>query len=171
MPLPPTHFLVGAGAADLATAGQPLPRWRVWLVGGLFGVLPDMDTGIGVLLGRSNEFHGIFTHTLLAVLVMGGLAWWVAGRRWAVAAGAAYLSHLLIDLLEFRDRTSVQPLWPLSDRRLTSVAHLFPNVPWERGDGPWGAALSLFEPQILTWLIAQTAVGAAIFLVCASISW
>jgi membrane-bound metal-dependent hydrolase YbcI (DUF457 family) len=164
MPLPPAHVLVGAGAAELTRSDRQGPRRRLWLFGGALGVLPDLDTGIGVLLGRGTEFHGIFTHTLLAVLAVAALTWAIGGRRWAVVAAAAYGSHLLIDLLEDRQGTSVQPWWPLSDERLSSVAPVFPNVPWRHGAGPEGAALSLFDPEVLPWLVAQTAVGALVLL-------
>jgi hypothetical protein len=164
MPLPPAHFLVGAGAAELTRSERQGPRWRLWLSGGALGVLPDLDTGIGLLLGRGNEFHGIFTHTSLAVLAFAALAWAIGGRRWAAVAAAAYGSHLLIDLLEDRQGTSVQPWWPLSDERLLSVAPIFPNVPWRHGAGPEGAALSLFDPEVLPWLVAQGAAGALVFL-------
>lgn len=163
MPLPPAHLLVGAGAADLATAGTPLPRWKVWLVGAAVGVLPDMDTGVGILLGRSAAFHGIFTHTPVALLAVALLAWWLAGRRWAAVVAAAYASHLVIDVMEAWGRSSVKLLWPFSEWRLGSILPLFHNVPWARGGGPWGAALSLFQPPALQWLLAQTVMGAGIF--------
>ncbi len=164
MPLPPAHFFVGAGAAELARGRSSQQAWRAWLVGGAFGVLPDIDTGIGVLLGRSTEFHGIFTHTPLAVLTVGLLVWAVAGRRWAIVATAAYAAHLLLDLFEDRASTSVQPLWPLSDETLPSLARILPSVPWRRGGGPEQAAVSLFDPGVFGWLMAQTAAGAVLFL-------
>jgi hypothetical protein len=162
MPLPPAHLLVGVGAADLATARTSLPRWKVWLAGGAFALLPDMDTGLGILLGRSGAFHGIFTHTPVAVLAVMLATWMVAGRRWAAATTAAYASHLVIDVMEVRQRSSVKPLWPLSEWRLESLLPLFPNVPWERGGGPWAAAFSLFDAPALPWLVAQTLVGAGL---------
>ncbi len=163
MPLPPAHFFAGAGAADLARGSEPLPRWQVWLVGGAFGVLPDIDTAIGILLGRPHAFHGIFTHTTLAVLTVGLLVWAVAGRTWGRIAAAAYASHLLADLFEERDATSVQPLWPVSEATLPPLAGIAPTVPWERGVGVEGAAESLLQPGIFAWLVAQTAMGAAFF--------
>jgi len=170
MPLPPAHFLVGAGAADLAAGELRVPRWKIWMVGGILGVLPDMDTGLGILLGRGTELHGIFTHTPLAALLVGLVTWLLAGRRWALIATAAYASHLLIDLFEDRPGSSVQPLWPLSDRTLDSVARIIPGVPWESGEGAWAAALSLLEPRIFAWLLAQTAVAALLFAGLASLS-
>ncbi|MBA4156740.1 MAG: metal-dependent hydrolase [Gemmatimonadetes bacterium] len=165
MPLPPAHFLVGAGAAELVR-GSGQKRWLVWLVGGSFAVLPDVDTALGILLGRTAEFHGVFTHTPLAVVVFALLVWLVAGLRWAGIAAAAYTSHLVVDLLENRTETSVQPLWPLSEATLRSVAHIFPSVPWRRGEGPEGAAESLLDPAVLMWLLAQIAVGLLGFVLC-----
>lgn len=162
MPLPPAHFLAGAGAAELVRGSDQKP-WLVWLVGGAFAVLPDMDTGLGILLGGSTEFHGVFTHTPLAVIIFALVVWLVAGQQWAGIAAAAYASHLVVDLLEARTETSVQPFWPLSEATLPSIAHIFPSVPWRRGEGPEGAAESLLDPAVLQWLLAQTAVGLLVF--------
>jgi membrane-bound metal-dependent hydrolase YbcI (DUF457 family) len=169
MPLPPAHFLVAAGAADLVRTGSRIPPARAWLVGGLVGVLPDMDTGVGFLLGVGNAYHGIFTHTFLAILVFTAAAWLAAGPRWGAVVGSAYASHLFIDLLENRHASSVQPWWPLSDERISSVAPLFPTVPWRQGAGAEQAAASLLEPGVLPWFLAQTTVAVGIFLLCVAV--
>jgi hypothetical protein len=165
MPLPPAHFLVGAAAAEIGRTGSSLPRKRVWLVGGVFGLLPDMDKGFGILLGMGSAFQGVFTHTFLAVLLVTGGVWIAAGRRWALIAGLAYASHLFADLMEDRPGTSVQPFWPLSEGTLHSLVPFFPRVPWRHGRGPEEAALSLLHPDVMPWLIAQTAVALGVFLV------
>jgi len=164
MPLPPAHFLIGAGAADLASAGSTLPRLRVWLAGGLVALLPDMDTGLGVLLGQGNAFHGLYTHTLAALFGILAVVFLVAGIRWAGVAASAYGSHLMIDLLEDRGATSVQLWWPFSQQRSNSIAPLFPSVPWRQGEGPQGAAISLLEAEVFPSLVSQTAVALGIFL-------
>jgi hypothetical protein len=163
MPLPPAHFLVGAAAAEIGRTGSSLPPKRVWLVGGIFGLLPDMDKGVGILLGVGSAYQGVFTHSFVAVLLVAGSVWLASGRRWALIAGLAYASHLIADVMEDRTGTSVQPFWPFTDRTLHSLVPFFPRVPWRHGRGPEEAALSLFHPDVLPWLIAQTAVALGVF--------
>lgn len=176
MPLPAAHFFAGAAAAALARPGtldrpggttrQP---WRIWLIGGMLGVLPDMDTGIGILLRRGNDFHGIYTHTLLAVVAVAALAWMLAGRRWALFAAAAYGSHLVLDLFEVRTRTSVAPGWPMTDRTLETVVPLLPTVPYDRGEGVMRAAFSLLDADVFPVLVAQTLPVALLFAVAVGV--
>ncbi|MEX2582974.1 MAG: hypothetical protein WD766_06860 [Gemmatimonadota bacterium] len=70
LPLPSAHLLVGAGAAELARGRSDLPQKSTWIVGGIFGVLPDMDIAVGVALGVGTALHGTVTHALFAVLVV-----------------------------------------------------------------------------------------------------
>jgi hypothetical protein len=165
MPLPPAHFLVGAGAAELANADRRYPPLRVWIVGGVFGILPDLDKGIGILLGQGGAYRGIFTHTALAVITVLAVVWLIAGRRWGAVAGLAYASHLLLDPLEDRNggSSAVQPLWPVSDGSVVARDPLLPNVPWQRGEGVEGAAASLLDGDVLPWLLGQTALAALVF--------
>jgi hypothetical protein len=160
---PPAHFLVGAGVAELLRVGTPLPRWRSWLVAGALAVSPDLDFGVGMLLGETHTYHGTFTHSALAVLVVSLVAA-IAGREWALLAGAGYASHLLVDLLDDRGRTNVLLGWPLTLNQPDAIARVFPTVPFEKGEGAVNAALSLLEPQVMGPLLHQTAVGVLFFL-------
>jgi hypothetical protein len=159
---PPAHFLVGAGVAELLRVGTPLPRWRSWLLAGSLAVSPDLDFGVGMLLGEVHSYHGTFTHSALAVIVV-SLLGAIAGREWAVLAGAGYGSHLLVDLLDDRGRTNVLLGWPLTLNQPDAIARVFPTVPFEKGEGALHAALSLFQPEVLGPLLHQTAVGGIFF--------
>lgn len=168
MAFPPAHFLVGAGVAELVRVGTPLPRWRAWVLGGALGVSPDLDFGVGMLLGQVGGYHGTFTHSALAVIVV-SLLGALAGREWAILAGAGYGSHLLVDLLDDRGQTNVLLGWPLTLNQPDAIARVFPTVPFEKGQGAVHAALSLFEPHVFGQLILQTAVGGLFF--CVLLGW
>lgn len=145
-----------------------LPRWRAWVLSGALAVSPDLDFGVGMIAGNVQDYHGTFTHSALAVIVVSMLAAF-AGREWAVLAGAGYGSHLLVDLLDDRGRTNVLLGWPLTLNQPDAIARVFPTVPFEKGEGAVHAALSLFQPQVMGALLHQTAVG-AIFL-AALLAW
>lgn len=162
MAFPPAHFLVGAGVAELLRVGTPLPRWRSWILGGALAVSPDLDFGVGMIMGQVSTYHGTFTHSAVAVIVV-SLLGAVAGRQWAILAGAGYASHLLVDLLDDRGRTNVLLGWPLTLNQPDAIARVFPTVPFEKGQGAVHAALNLFEPHVFAQLLHQTAVGGLFF--------
>ena len=164
MAFPPAHFLVGAGVAELVRVGTPLPRWKAWIIAGALAVSPDLDFGVGMLMGDIGSYHGTFTHSAFAVVVVSLLAA-LAGRGWGILAGAAYGSHLMVDLLDDRGQTNVLLGWPLTDSRPDAMARVFPTVPLTQGDGLLGALTSLLEPDTLLALLHQTAVGALFFVV------
>lgn len=164
MAFPPAHFLVGAGMAELVRVASPLPRWRSWLIAGSLAASPDLDIILGLLLGRSGGYHGTFTHSALAVIVV-SLLGAVAGQGWGILAGAGYGSHLLVDLLDDRGRTNVLLGWPLTLNQPDAIARVFPTVPFRHGDGVVQAALSLLEPHVFLALFQQTMVGALFFVV------
>ena len=68
MAFPPAHALVGAGVAELTCSAIPLPRWKAWVVAAVLAVLPDLDFGVGTLMGRVSDYHGTFTHSAVAVI-------------------------------------------------------------------------------------------------------
>lgn len=164
MAFPPAHFLVGAGVAELVRVGTPLPRWRAWLVAGALAVSPDLDIGLGLLLGQSAGYHGTFTHSAFAVIAV-SLLGALAGRQWAMLAGAGYASHLLVDLLDDRGSTNVLLGWPLTMNQPDAIARVFPTVPFRQGHGALDAALSLLEPHVFRLLLEQTLIGLVFFAV------
>ncbi len=87
------------------------------------GILPDLDFLVGFVLGRPGMLHRGVSHTVLAAVVFGLVAgvfvWWRWRERFvpaAVAFGAAYASHLLLDWLTIDSRPPAggQFLWPFS---------------------------------------------------------
>lgn len=168
MAFPPAHALVGAGVAEMTLTVVPLPRWKAWTVAALLAVLPDLDLGFGLLMGRAAAYHGTFTHSAVAVVVVSLVAA-LAGREWGFLAGAAYGSHLLVDLLDDRGRTNVLLAWPFSGEQPDAIARVFPTVPFTQGHGMWAAARSLLTPHVLERLLHQTGVGLLFFL--ALLAW
>jgi hypothetical protein len=168
MAFPPAHALVGAGVAEMTLTAVPLPRWKAWTVAALLAVLPDLDLGFGMLMGRASAYHGTFTHSVVAVVVVSLFAA-LAGREWGFLAAAAYGSHLFVDLLDDRGRTNVLLAWPFSGERPDAIARVFPVVPFEQGHGIWSAAGSLLTPHVFGELARQTLVGLIFFL--ALVAW
>jgi membrane-bound metal-dependent hydrolase YbcI (DUF457 family) len=163
MPLPPAHLLMGVAAAEVVRTAAPLPRYRTWAVAAGLALLPDIDYGIRIVVGAWAPLERSATHSLAATLLVALLAWLMAGGRWAAVAGAGYGSHLLADLLQNQERTSVALFWPWQERGMEPLFPLFPRVTFERGEGVRGAALSLFEPPHVYALLLETAIAAAIF--------
>jgi membrane-bound metal-dependent hydrolase YbcI (DUF457 family) len=163
MPFPPAHILVGAGAAEGVLAFAALPRYRAWLVGGACGLLPDMDFAFRIVTGEYAPVERSATHSLLATALIMAAVWLVAGRRWSAVAGAGYLSHLLIDLMQHQPRTSVAFFWPLHERGMEPILPLFPYAWVHRGDGVLAAARSLFGGHAFPALLQETAIALGIF--------
>jgi membrane-bound metal-dependent hydrolase YbcI (DUF457 family) len=124
MPSPIGHALGGALAGGLVAKTAPAhakPWWRDAAVFGALGLAADLD----FLIGQ----HSQHTHSIGAVLIVGALAL-VATRgqpRWALAAAAAFASHILLDALG-HDTTppiGVLAFWPFSQDFYQTNAHLF----------------------------------------------
>jgi membrane-bound metal-dependent hydrolase YbcI (DUF457 family) len=163
MPLPPAHMLVGAAAAQAVATGTPLPRYRVWAVGALFGLLPDLDYGIRILTGEFAPIERSALHSLPATALAALAVWILAGRLWAAIGGTAYASHLLADLLQDQARSSVALFWPFQEQGMEPLLPLFPFVPVQRGEGIMGAATGLFHGASLAPFLQQTAIAGGLF--------
>ncbi|MBW3630068.1 MAG: metal-dependent hydrolase [Gemmatimonadetes bacterium] len=162
MAFPPAHLLVGVGFAELVGAITPLSGWKPRLAAASLAVLPDLDIIVGLVGERAGSaYHGTFTHSIFATLVIGALAWLLAGPAWGMLAASGYGSHLLVDLLDDRGRTNVLLGWPFSQEYPYAIARIFPTVPFEQGHGLLPAALSLLEPDVFQQLAIQTMIGAA----------
>jgi len=155
--LPPAHMLVGAACAELVR-GPTIGRWRAWGVAALVAVLADVDSAARLWLGQGAASHGLFTHSAVAVLTVALAAGAIGGRRWALIVGAAYASHLLVDLLREGATTSVYLFWPLSTPALPPLAPVFPNIPFEADSGLW-PPLELHGPRPLRAFFWQTSIG------------
>jgi hypothetical protein len=96
-------------------------EWRSMGLFALLGVAPDFD----FLLGRhSHETHGVGAVGLVVVVV-----WLLTGGRWrwALAAGLAYGSHIVLDWLgsDTAPPIGVMALWPFSHSFYQSDLHWF----------------------------------------------
>lgn len=161
MALPPAHLFIGAAAGE-ALRNTGTPPWRAWAFGGFVAVLPDLDSVLRLVAGSSAPDHGRYTHTLLATVAVALLVGGLLGRRWGIVGGAAWASHLLVDLLREGSATSVYLLGPFVARSLPSLAPVFPVVPFE-----WTGAPGFF-PQLhgsapLHALAVQTLIGGVLF--------
>jgi membrane-bound metal-dependent hydrolase YbcI (DUF457 family) len=98
---------------------------------------PDLDFLPGLLVGEPVAYHRGVTHTLGALVVVCLTTWAVARLLrsrsawwWALAAGAAYGSHLLVDCLtvDAIPPYGIQLLWPLTDAWVHAPFSLFGEI-------------------------------------------
>ena len=124
MPSPIGHALGGALAGGLVAKTVPAhskPWWRDAAVFGALGLAADLD----FLIGQ----HSQHTHSIGAVLIVMAIAL-AATRgqpRRALAAAAAFASHILLDALG-HDTTppiGVMAFWPFTDAYYQSDLHVF----------------------------------------------
>jgi membrane-bound metal-dependent hydrolase YbcI (DUF457 family) len=159
MPSPIGHALGGALLGGLVAGAPPSPAqpwWRDAVTFGALGLAADLD----FLVGQ----HSQHTHSVAAVAVVGAIA--LAARRgrarWALAAAAAYASHILLDALG-NDTTppiGVMALWPFSDAYYQSDLHVFMAISrryWLPGfvmhnlTAVFWEAVLLALPTVLVW--------------------
>ena len=123
-------FTQGALGAIAAQAGsKPSLYLKAAAIGALGGMVPDLDvlirSGSDPLL--TLEYHRQFTHALIMIPVLGGLAgllaWGLLGRRWNFALWQAVLWATLgcatHGVLDGFTSYGTQLLWPFSDRRIS----------------------------------------------------
>lgn len=123
MPSPIGHALGGMACGWLA--GGRAPHWKKQAaLFGALGALPDLDFLFGT--------HSTYSHSIgacAAVLVIAGLAATDCSRRWrvAVAAAAAYGSHVLLDWLgsDTTPPIGILALWPITGGYYQSDLHWF----------------------------------------------
>ncbi len=121
-----TQFALGSSVA-LATVGRHSrtrsAAWKVAIIGGVVGTLPDLDAfidfgdAISNMVRHRAETHGLFTLTLAAPL-LGFLIAKFQGelgllRRWILATWLILITHVGIDYLTIY---GTQLLQPFSDR-------------------------------------------------------
>lgn len=103
----------------------------------IIGNLPDCDFLIGFALGRPGLVHRGFSHTLLAAAAFGIAAGAFTSWRWrerftpaALAFGAAYASHILLDWMTADTRPPLggQFLWPFSDAYTIAPVTIFREI-------------------------------------------
>lgn len=119
MPLPIAHGLLGA---SLVAAIHPNPEKRRFLpvlAGALLANAADFDFGFSVFFGLKGWHRG-FTHSLLFALVFLLAAVIVFGRehfRAALAYGAAYASHFILDFATTQKGHGIELLFPFTFER------------------------------------------------------
>lgn len=135
MPTPVGHALGGLAVYLAATRGDV--RRRLGLGAACVGValLPDLDLAIGSFAGRNT--HHYFTHSL-GFTALFALAAYIGARAlgrarplWdASILTAAYLSHILLDLLakDISPPFGVELFWPFSDAFYISPILLFDDI-------------------------------------------
>ncbi|MBA2350999.1 MAG: metal-dependent hydrolase [Burkholderiales bacterium] len=121
---PITHGLLGATAAQ-ALLGRPL-GYRAALVGGVAGLLPDLD----VLIGSPTdpllaiEYHRQFTHALAFIPIggaIGALPFLLVERnraQWKTIVAASTIGYATHGLLDACTTYGTQLFWPFSSHRV-----------------------------------------------------
>ena len=140
MPSPIVHLTAGyvvyRVARHVTASRKPDPV----LLGGAMGLalLPDFDSGLGILFGDFGRFHNSQSHSLLVgagvALVTGLLLLAVGNRRpalWLALTLACYELHILLDY--FTWGRGVMAWWPITKERFSSPALLFYGLHWSQG--------------------------------------
>jgi len=119
MPSPIGHALGGIAAGWSVAPRRD--RAAVWTLA-IIGMAADVDLLFHAHRGAS--------HSIGAAVIVGMLVWSVTTRRWAIAATAAWSSHVLLDWLgeDTWPPIGIQALWPFSDRYYQSPLVIFPSV-------------------------------------------
>src|SRR4051812_4153280 len=126
MPSPVGHALGGIAAAWAAIPPGSRRRHAVGCAAAVaaLGAAPDLDLlFLPVHRGPTHSF---------GAAALAGLAVFAIARdaRWALAAAAAWASHIVLDWLgaDTRLPSGVMALWPYSTGYFESTLHLFPAV-------------------------------------------
>jgi membrane-bound metal-dependent hydrolase YbcI (DUF457 family) len=140
MALPIAHaaagYLVARAARRPGSDRSIGAGWRAAIFM-FIGNLPDLDFLIGFAVGRPGLVHRGFSHTLLAAVFFGIAAGAFVSRRGrerfvpaALAFGAAYGSHILLDWLTVDTRPPIggQFLWPFSDGYMIAPVTIFSEI-------------------------------------------
>lgn len=156
MAFPPAHAVVGAAVADLARGTSDISPRRAALAGAALSILPDLDIILSIAMERGAEYHGTFTHSIVAVIVLGGFATVLFGRAWGAICAAGYGSHLLVDLLDDRGRTNVLLGWPFTHEKPYAIGRLFPKVGFNSAAGMQEALRTLTAADSIRAIVVQT---------------
>lgn len=174
MPLPVAHTLAGAAIYGALDADGTIGRRRRLLVAVVLANAPDLDLVPGILAGDPNRFHHGLSHTLLAAVLAGGVAAWLARRRgvgwpvhgWRRSAMAAtfmmvaslWASHVVLDVLtnDPSPPFGVPALWPLVSAPI-ALGPLFLRADKVVGPASGGQfVLSLLSAHNLTAILRET---------------
>lgn len=145
MPSPLAHSAVGYIVAKVL-----LPRYRkkgnndlgknkkLVIATVIMSLLPDFDSGLGVLLGDFGRYHNNISHSLvfgLVTSVLIGLIVKVAmkGQFWVglIATLIFYELHIVMDFFTYG--RGIMLLWPFTNQRFQSDILLFYGLHWSDG--------------------------------------
>jgi hypothetical protein len=146
----------GAGRDSAPAGSSPLrallardpATWRLTALWAALAMLPDLDLLAGT--------HNTYTHSVGAVALVLVVAWLVTrGRaRLALAAAAAYASHLPLDWLGHDNSApfGIMALWPITSAYYYAEAEVFMAVSrryWQGGFWAHNLTAALREMAIL----------------------
>jgi inner membrane protein len=138
MPSPVAHSLAGLAAAQYGRQRQWIGASGVWLLAFVVAAnAADLDFLPGLLVGHAERYHHGPSHSLIAAAAVGVVAWLVAelarvraARLIGLLFGAAYLSHLVLDLVSGStfEPTDMALVWPFGDVWIVAPVQLFGEV-------------------------------------------
>ncbi len=163
MPSPVGHSLIGLGLGlgvlsprgawrDLLAFARR--NWAALLLVVAMANAPDVDYIPGVLVGRINAYHHLYTHTLGWIALVAAGAWLVArafrpgfGWVWLPIFFAALATHLLADLVteDTAAPYGIMALWPFTDRFYLSPVTIFRHL--EKAE--WADVFQLYNLKVL----------------------
>lgn len=101
-------------------------------------ILPDLDAGVGIVLGNMARYHNNFAGTpgfgLAVALAFGTVAWMFcrsAFRPTFLLTFLLYGLHVFMDF--FTVGRGVMVFWPISSERIQPPFHLFYGLRWSDG--------------------------------------
>jgi membrane-bound metal-dependent hydrolase YbcI (DUF457 family) len=121
VPSPVGHALGAVAAGWLVAGGRP--SWRSTATFAAVGLAPDLDLLVGS--------HSTYTHSVGAVAIVTAIVWAISrDLRWALAIGAAWASHVLLDWLgsDTSYPIGIMALWPFSPAHYQSSLYLFDAI-------------------------------------------
>jgi membrane-bound metal-dependent hydrolase YbcI (DUF457 family) len=111
MPLATGHGLAGLMTAYYFKQDR-IQSWKAGLCI-LAANLPDLDYIPGLLIGAPKYFHPSFTHSFFAAIIFSFIVYYILKyltphdcRRWALAFGIAYISHIFLDIIQVDNYTA-----------------------------------------------------------------
>lgn len=162
MPLPVAHTLVGASIfAALLPRRASNELYQSLLLGALLANAADFDFALVFILG-SGEWHRGFSHSLLFAVLFWICCVFLLGRRrlrLAIACGAAFASHAVLDFITTKRGGGVELLWPFSDERLRLGRFPLSEIPSQLSlleiVGALALEFALFTPLLVAVLLLR----------------
>lgn len=137
MPLATGHGLAGLMTAYYFKQDR-IPPWKAVLCV-LAANIPDLDYIPGILIGAPKHFHPSFTHSFFSAIIFSLIAYSILKhvapqdcRRWTLALGIAYISHIFLDIIQVDDYTAngigVPLFFPFTNQCYQTGWHWLPSA-------------------------------------------